>query len=93
MENLKKIQEILDAHLKKCGKCMLNPDKETVDRLFKVLLARKNKYGEFYCPCRIVSGDIFKDKNIICPCIYHQKEIKEKEICHCGLLVAATQNR
>ncbi|MGR3220281.1 MAG: ferredoxin-thioredoxin reductase catalytic domain-containing protein [Candidatus Anammoxibacter sp.] len=49
----------------------------------------KKKYGFDYCPCRIVTGDKEKDDKIICPCVYHEEEIKRDGKCHCDLFVAA----
>ncbi|HHT9130842.1 MAG TPA: ferredoxin-thioredoxin reductase catalytic domain-containing protein [Candidatus Brocadiaceae bacterium] len=49
----------------------LNPDTKIVDRVVKGLVMRKTKHGYAYCPCRLVMGDIEKDKKIICPCVYH----------------------
>ena len=47
----------------------LNPDAKIVDRVVKGLVMRKIKFGYPYCPCRLVTGDPEKDKNIICPCV------------------------
>lgn len=65
----------------------LNPDKKIVDRVVKGLVMRKSKYGHAYCPCRIVTGDIEKDKKTICPCVYHKEEIERDGECHCNLFV------
>lgn len=65
----------------------LNPNKEIVDRLFMALLERQEKYGKEYCPCRRVSNNPEKNKKIICPCVYHKKEIQEQGHCHCFLFV------
>ncbi|MDK2916192.1 MAG: ferredoxin-thioredoxin reductase catalytic chain, partial [Euryarchaeota archaeon] len=34
---------------------------------------------------RLRSDDPEKDRIIICPCIYHEKEIEEQGTCHCRL--------
>ena len=65
----------------------LNPDKKVVEMVVKGLLSNQEKHGARYCPCRIITGDKEKDRKTICPCAYHEDEIKEKVICHCGLFV------
>ncbi len=65
----------------------INPDKKVVNFLINALIERKKKYGERYCPCRVITGDKEKDKKIICPCVYHKEEIEKQGHCHCGLFV------
>jgi ferredoxin-thioredoxin reductase catalytic subunit len=49
------------------------------------LVKRKARSGDFYCPCRIVTGNREVDKNNVCPCVTHEAEIGETGKCHCGL--------
>lgn len=65
----------------------LNPNPQIVDGIVNGLLAREEKLGERYCPCRRVTGDKEEDKKIICPCIYHKDEIEKDGHCHCNLFV------
>ena len=60
----------------------LNPDSEAVDRTVTGLLARYQKSGQLFYPCRF--GE---DKANICPCDHLDKEIEEKGVCHCQLFV------
>lgn len=62
-----------------------NPDPEMVDSILHAMAKRWERYGEDYCPCRRVSGDKEKDALIICPCVYHEDEIKKDGYCHCRL--------
>jgi ferredoxin-thioredoxin reductase catalytic subunit len=64
---------------------VLNPEEKRLKTVIKGLVRNKQRFGARYCPCRIRSGDIEKDKAIVCPCIYHEKEIKEQGSCHCNL--------
>ncbi len=66
----------------------LNPDTKIIDRVVKGLVMRKVKFGYAYCPCRLVTGDKERDKNIICPCVYHGEEIDRNGECHCNLFVS-----
>jgi ferredoxin-thioredoxin reductase catalytic chain len=63
----------------------LNPDEKALDRVFKGLVRNNLKFGARYCPCRVKSGDKEKDKDIICPCVFHKKEIEDQGSCHCYL--------
>ncbi|MDD5191768.1 MAG: ferredoxin-thioredoxin reductase catalytic domain-containing protein [Candidatus Nanoarchaeia archaeon] len=71
-------------------KFILNPDKETVERLAKgVLTNEKNKEMKF-CPCRMIMSDKEQDKKLVCPCSFKmQKTWKEKGECWCSLFVKA----
>lgn len=63
----------------------INPDEKQLGAVVKGLARNTLKFGERYCPCRIRSGDSEKDKEIICPCIYHRDEIETDGNCHCHL--------
>jgi ferredoxin-thioredoxin reductase catalytic subunit len=65
----------------------LNPDERAVEVLVKSLLEREEKFGARFCPCRRITEDREENKKIICPCTYHQREIKEQGRCLCGLFV------
>ena len=65
----------------------LNPDEQVVGGIVKALFKNKETKGDLYCPCRIVTGDKEKDKEIVCPCVYHRGEIELQGFCHCRLFV------
>lgn len=65
----------------------LNPDKKIAEGVILGLLAREEKFGVRYCPCRRVTGDKEEDKKIICPCIYHKEEIERDGKCYCNLFI------
>lgn len=65
----------------------LNPDEKTVNTILRVLLENKKKYGYQYCPCRVLTGNIEEDRLKICPCKWHEEEIRTMGRCHCGLFV------
>ncbi len=62
-----------------------NPDPELVDTILKAMAKRYQKFGADYCPCRRVVGDKEKDALIICPCVYHEDEVRVDGHCHCQL--------
>jgi len=53
--------------------------------IFKGLNNNINKYGEAYCPCRVVSGNKKEDEKNICPCIFQKEEVERDGHCHCFL--------
>lgn len=68
---------------------ILNPDTAVVERVVKGLAARAAKTGFRYCPCRLMTKIPEKDKDIICPCVFHPEEIARDGECHCQLYVRA----
>ncbi|MGD0170624.1 MAG: ferredoxin-thioredoxin reductase catalytic domain-containing protein [Halobacteriota archaeon] len=62
-----------------------------VDEVAKGLALRQEKFGKRYCQCRIITGDADEDRKIICPCVYHEEELKEHGMCHCKLFVTKEQ--
>jgi len=62
---------------------LLNPSKKVVGAVIKGLIKNKHERGEYYCPCKVVTSDKEKDKDIICMC----KEARERKRCICGLFV------
>jgi len=83
-ETLKKVQEPRGY--------FFNRDKEYVTQLLEALLTNKDRYGYMACPCRLASGDREKDKNIICPCVYRESDVKEYGSCYCNLYVSREWN-
>lgn len=65
-----------------------NPDTEKVMELLKALLVNKGRYGYMTCPCRLASGDMEKDRDILCPCVYREADVREYGSCYCGLYVS-----
>jgi ferredoxin-thioredoxin reductase catalytic subunit len=81
---LKKIQEPKGYYL--------NNDRERTFELLEALLFNKKRYGYMSCPCRLATGDYEKDKDIICPCIYREADVKEYGSCYCNLYVSKQWN-
>ncbi|TVQ97583.1 MAG: ferredoxin:thioredoxin reductase [Desulfovibrionales bacterium] len=83
-ETLRKIQESKGY--------FFNKDKEMVLELLAALQANKDHYGYMVCPCRLASGDRDQDKDIICPCVYREPDVKDYGSCYCGLYVSRDWN-
>jgi len=69
-----------------------NKDKEKVFQLLEGLLVNKDRYGYMSCPCRVATGERQKDKDIICPCVYRDDDIREYGSCYCNLYVSKEWN-
>ncbi|OGP68980.1 MAG: ferredoxin:thioredoxin reductase [Deltaproteobacteria bacterium RBG_16_44_11] len=69
-----------------------NKDKEWVLNILKDLLINKERYGYMSCPCRLAAGDREKDRDIMCPCLYREADVKEYGSCYCNLYVSRQWN-
>lgn len=65
----------------------LNPDKEFLMGLIEGLKKNWNRYGYPSCPCRLASGNLEIDRDIICPCDYRDPDVAEYGQCYCSLYV------
>jgi ferredoxin-thioredoxin reductase catalytic chain len=83
-ETLKKLQEPKGYYF--------NADMERTFELLEGLVINKKRYGYMGCPCRLLSGDRERDKDIICPCIYRIPDVKEYGSCYCNLYVSKEWN-
>ncbi len=83
-EALKKIQEPKGYYF--------NKDRERTLDLLEALLINKERYGYMGCPCRLLSGDREKDKDILCPCTYREPDVKAYGSCYCNLYVTEEWN-
>ena len=83
-EGLRKVQEAKGYYF--------NKDKERTFELLESLLINKDRYGYMACPCRLASGDREWDKDIICPCVYREPDVKEYGSCYCNLYVTQEWN-
>ncbi len=66
---------------------VLNSDKKVLDLLIKGLIKNKEEHGDFYCPCRMITGNKSVDSKNICPCSTHEDEVEQKGHCHCSLFL------
>jgi len=85
-EDFDKLKKELQEYADKSG-IHFNPNEKVVDGIIKSLLTRKEKMGDAYCPCRVPTGNVEKDKEIVCPCVFNRGEIGLQDHCHCNLFV------
>lgn len=66
----------------------LHADEEHCLATAESLLENKQRYGYLCCPCRLATS-LDKDKDIVCPCVYRDDDIREYGACFCTLFVDA----
>jgi len=81
-----KLREKLANNAKEKG-FQLNPNEAIVDSIVDQLIEREKKMGAQYCPCRRPTGNKKDDEKIVCPCVFHEEEIKRDGHCLCMLYV------
>ena len=91
MMNVKELYEMLKKAQEPKG-YFFNNDEPRVYELLEALNVNKERYGYMACPCRLASGDREQDKDIICPCIYREHDVKEYGGCYCNLYVSKEWN-
>jgi ferredoxin-thioredoxin reductase catalytic chain len=91
MSEAEKLHEMLKEVQEPKG-YYFNKDTTRVFELLDALLVNKYRYGYMNCPCRLASGDRKKDKDMICPCVYRESDVKEFGSCYCNLYVSKEWN-
>jgi len=66
----------------------LNPDRDFARDLVRGLSVNEERYGYRACPCRLASGIIDEDMDIVCPCDYRDPDLEEYGACYCALYVS-----
>ena len=59
-----------------------NRERDKVFDLLDGLLVNRERYGYMSCPCRLASGNRDWDRDIICPCIYREEDVREYGRCY-----------
>jgi len=65
----------------------LNPDPKFLRDLLEGLKSNEERFGYPACPCRLGSGNLEIDRDIICPCDYRDPDVAEFGACFCALYV------
>ena len=91
MNEIQKLHDMLQKVQEPKG-YYFNKDRNRVLELLEALLLNKDRYGYLACPCRLASGDREKDKDIVCPCVYREPDVREYGSCYCNLYVSQAWN-
>ncbi len=86
MTSLEKTRQRAESDAKTYG-YFLNPDPDFLKDLLEGLKRNEERYGYPACPCRVASGKLELDRDIICPCDYRDPDVAEFGTCYCALYV------
>ena len=65
----------------------LTPQQDLLQMFIEGLKTNEERYGYPLCPCRLSSGNLDLDRDIICPCDYRDPDVAEYGACYCRLYV------
>ncbi len=83
---MEKVRQRAESDAKTYG-YYLNPDPKFLRTLLEGLKSNEERYGYPSCPCRLASGKLEFDRDIICPCHYRDPDVEEYGACYCALYV------
>jgi len=86
LTSLDKVRQRAESDAKTYG-YYLHPDAEFLRNLLEGLKSNEERWGYPSCPCRLASGNLELDRDIICPCDYRDPDVAEYGACYCGLYV------
>ncbi len=66
----------------------LIPDPDLLQGFLEGLKTNEDRYGYPTCPCRLASGNLEVDRDIICPCDYRDPDVAQYGACYCRLYVS-----
>lgn len=70
----------------------LTPQPELLQMFLEGLKSNEDRYGYPSCPCRLATGNLNVDRDIICPCDYRDPDVAEYGACYCRLYVNKAVN-
>ena len=88
MTTLDEVRQRAEADARTYG-YHLNPDPEFLQNLLEGLKQNEERYSYPSCPCRLASGKIELDRDIICPCDYRDPDVEDFGMCYCGLYTSS----
>lgn len=65
----------------------LTPQQDLLGMFLEGLKTNEERYGYPSCPCRLATGNLEFDRDIICPCDYRDPDVAEFGACYCRLYV------
>ena len=83
---LEQVRKRAEADAKTYG-YYLTPQPELLQMLLEGLKTNEERYGYPVCPCRLGTGNLELDRDIICPCDYRDPDVAEYGACYCRLYV------
>ena len=65
----------------------LTPQPDLLQMFLEGLKTNEDRYGYPSCPCRLATGNVEIDRDIICPCDYRDPDVADFGACYCRLYV------
>jgi ferredoxin-thioredoxin reductase catalytic chain len=65
----------------------LTPQSDLLQMFIEGLKTNEDRYGYPSCPCRLATGNLEIDRDIICPCDYRDPDVAQYGACYCRLYV------
>jgi ferredoxin-thioredoxin reductase catalytic subunit/rubredoxin len=86
MITIDQVRRRAEADAKTNGSYLI-PDADLLQGFLEGLKTNEDRYGYPTCPCRLASGVLEYDRDIICPCDYRDPDVAEFGACYCRLYV------
>ena len=86
MINIENVRKRAESDAKTYGYYLTN-DQDLLHDLLEGLKTNEDRNGYPSCPCRLASGQLDLDRDIICPCDYRDPDVIDYGQCYCGLFV------
>ena len=86
MTTLEQTRKRAEADAKTYG-LYLTPQPDLLQMFLEGLKTNEDRYGYPSCPCRLATGNLEIDRDIICPCDYRDPDVAEYGACYCRLYV------
>lgn len=83
---LDQVKKRAEADAKTYGYYLV-PQQELLQMFLEGLKTNEERYGYPSCPCRLATGNLDIDRDIICPCDYRDPDVAQYGACYCRLYV------
>jgi ferredoxin-thioredoxin reductase catalytic chain len=83
---IEQVRKRAEADAKTYG-YLLTPQPDLLQMFLEGLKTNEDRYGYPSCPCRLATGNLEIDRDIICPCDYRDPDVAEYGACYCRLYV------
>lgn len=83
---IEQVKKRAEADAKTYGYYLI-PQQELLQMFLEGLKTNEERYGYPVCPCRLATGNLDLDRDIICPCDYRDPDVAQYGACYCRLYV------
>jgi len=86
LTTIEQVRKRAEADAKTYG-YFLTPQPDLLQMFIEGLKTNEDRYGYPSCPCRLATGSIEIDRDIICPCDYRDPDVVQYGACYCRFYV------